>query len=101
MSKCPYTYFKSFFQKTAKDNKASNLRVLVEKQNETVVDVSLPAHSARWLIELIPDDVIRKIYAEGIPLKEIQDNLAKQEILYSMDIFKLEEKERRITVWLE
>lgn len=101
MSKCPYTYFRNFFQKKSSDNKASNLRVLVQRNNENVVDVSLPAHSARWLIELIPDDVISKIYAEGIPLKEIQDNLAKQEILYATDIFKLEEQDRKIIVWLQ
>ena len=80
---------------------AAELRVTVTKQNQVVVDVALPARSARWLIELIPVDVMTKIKAEGIPIEEIQKDLAERPTLIKTKIFNLIESERSVQVWLE
>jgi hypothetical protein len=103
MSKCPYTWFKSIFQSTTPNpsGEATYLRVAVIKNNETVVDVSLPARSARWLMELIPTDVIDKIKIEGIPIDAIQEDLSKRKELLPQKIFKLVEIHREVEVWLE
>jgi hypothetical protein len=62
MTKCPYTWTKSLLSRFAtKGHEASQLRVTVLKNNELAVDTALPAHSARWLVDLIPDDVLEKI----------------------------------------
>lgn len=102
MGKCPYTWFKSLIGGTKKANgEASMLRVTVLKNAETTVDVMLPARNARWLIDLIPDEVVQKIKAEGIPLESIQANLANAPLLYPQSIFSLEESTRTVKVWLE
>lgn len=102
MSACPYTWVKSFFSlKRNKSTEASNLRVTVSRNQEITVDVSLPARSARWLIELIPSDVVCKIRAEGIPLDDIQSDLAASKELVPQKIFTLTEPNREVTVWLE
>ena len=102
MAKCPYTWVKSLFSRPSGDpNVASELRVTVTKGGETTVDVSLPAKSARWLIDVIPVEVINKIRSEGIPIDSIQDDLAKNPQLMPQDIFLLEESFRRVRVWLE
>jgi hypothetical protein len=101
--KCPYTWFRSFFTEssTNPNGEAQYLRVCVTKNNNRVVDVSLPAKSARWLIELIPDDVTSKIKEEGIPIEEIQLDLSKRIELMPQKIFKLIEPHREVEVWLE
>jgi hypothetical protein len=103
MSKCPYTWFKSIFSSGTPNSsgEATYLRVAVVKNAETVVDVSLPARSARWLIELIPEDVITTIKNEGIPIDDIQDDLSKRKELKPQKIFKLVETHREVEVWLE
>lgn len=102
MSKCPYTWIRGFFGvQTKASGEASHLRVQVNREANTVVDVALPARSARWLIELIPDDVISKIREEGIPLNEIQENLNQVSVLTPCDIFTLREPTREVKVWLE
>lgn len=103
MSNCPYTWFVGLFSKpsTGTNEKAQYLRVTVEKSNERVVDVALPARSARWLIDLIPDDVLTKIREEGIPIDRIQEDLAQRIELHPQNIFNLEEVHRKVIVWLE
>lgn len=105
MGKCPYTWFKSFFTNgyaiPRPGAEAQNLRVAVVRNNETVVDVAFPARSARWLMELIPDDVIVKLKEEGIPIEGIHDDLAQRPILYAEKIFDLIEENRSVHVWLE
>ena len=101
MSGCPYTWFRNLLGSPSKNGTASSLRVKVEKNHETVVDVTLPAKSAGWLIDLIPSDVVAKIKQEGIPIEEIQADLAAQPILLPQNIFKLEEFSRSVIVWLE
>lgn len=105
VSKCPYTWFKSLFgssnTSTQEGGEAQHLRVEVKRNNETIVDVFLPARSARWLIDLIPNDVITKIREEGIPIDFIQEDLAKREVLYAEKIFTLVEEHREVNVWLE
>jgi hypothetical protein len=100
---CPYTWFKSLFpvMKKKTEGVASELRVRVVRNNEVRVDVTLPANSARWLIDLIPGDVVDKILEEKIPLHEIQDDLAKMKSLHPQPIFELVEPERSVIVWLE
>lgn len=80
---------------------AKYLRVTVIKDRATVVDVALPAQSARWLIDLIPADVTSRIRAEGIPLDDIQDDLRKRTVLKPQRIFNLIEPQRAVEVWLE
>jgi hypothetical protein len=103
MSKCPYTWFKSLFSSSTPNTsgEAMYLRVAVTKNNDRVVDVTLPARSARWLLELIPEDVNIKIREEGIPIDDIQDDLAKRKELIPQKIFKLTETHREVEVWLE
>lgn len=107
MPGCPYTWFVGLFSKSGSSGGSSPnsiaqyLRVTVDKCSERIVDVALPAGSARWLIELIPNDVVDKIRAEGIPLDSIQDELAQRPILNPQEIFTLKEPERVVNVWLE
>jgi len=104
MAGCPYTWVKSLFASGASKkpgSEASSLRVAVIREQVTTVDVALPARSARWLIDLIPEDVVLKIRAEGIPLDAIQSDLAERDRLFAQDIFSLVEPERTVKVWLE
>jgi hypothetical protein len=103
MSKCPYTWFVGLFGKTPNSSakEASHLRVTVDKERVRVVDVALPAGSARWLIDLIPSDVMSKIREEGIPIDEIQTELASRSELNPQKIFTLQEPNRIVDVWLE
>lgn len=98
---CPYTWFKGLISPKPTDGRASLLRVIVEREAVTTVDVSLPARSAGWLIELIPQDVVTKIKAEGIPIEDIQADLASKASLYPQKIFDLYEPHRSVKVWLE
>lgn len=104
MTNCPYTWAKRVSNHPldkANLQIAEHLRVRVTKNKETTVDVALPAHSARWLMELIPDDVLNQICREGIPIEKIQDDLSKEEKLFSGEIFTLTEAHRIIEVWLQ
>ena len=102
MSKCPYTWFKSLIGKpTSKEGEATELRVTVSKMGKTTVDVALPAKSARWLIDVIPNDVVEKIRSEGIPIDLIQADLANSTKLISQALFTLDEPSRVVKVWLE
>ena len=101
MAKCPYTWFVGLFGKTSHiHGKAQQLRVSVAKDGVTTVNVAQPADSARWLIDLIPSDVMIKIRQEGIPIDQIQSELAKRETLSPQQIFSNEEH-RAVDVWLE
>ncbi len=105
MSKCPYTWVRGLFgagSGSAKpDEPAKNLMVRVVRDGEERVRVALPSRSARWLIELIPADVVAKIYAEDIPLDAITRDLNEQVVLYPRPIFSLTEAHRQVDVWLE
>jgi hypothetical protein len=102
MTGCPYTWFKSLLPlKSSKSEYASLLRVTVKKDQIVCVDVSLPAKSAGWLIDLIPEDVVEKIRSEGIPIDQIQANLGATKNLLPQRIFELIEPQRIVNVWLE
>ena len=101
MSKCPYTWFKSVFSGNSNSSEANSLRVTVHKQNEKTVDVSLPARSARWLIDLIPENVLDRIHQEGIPLEDIQKELAQCPRLEPQEIFEMNHPNGSVRVWLE
>lgn len=103
MSICPYTFVRDLFGFKTKlnDKEATYLRVTVARDNEVKVDVSMPARSARWLIDLIPEDVVKKIREEQVPLDAIQAELAASEVLVPQKIFTLNEPNRIVQVWLE
>lgn len=103
MASCPYTWVRSLFSSTkaAPGEPAKNLMVRVVRDGEERVRVALPSKSARWLIELIPADVVARIREEEIPLDAITDDLSRQEVLYPRPIFALEETNRQVHVWLE
>lgn len=102
MSLCPYTWIKRLLpSSTNNTGVAKNLRVTVVKNGISVVDVALPAQSAKWLIDVIPDDVVTKILREGIPLEAIQTDLAQKGVLVPQAIFQLKEPHREVYVWLE
>ena len=104
--KCPYTWVKNVVGsvlpgRSGDSELAKNLRVTVTREAVRTVDVYLPADSARWLIELIPENVLTKIRAEGIPIERIQDDLAARAQLTPQPIFSLSEAHRSVDVWLE
>jgi hypothetical protein len=106
MSTCPYTWVKGLFSPGSKPSgdlsaPAKNLMVRVVRNGEERVRVSLPARSARWLIELIPADVIAKIKAEEIPLDAMMEDLSLTPVLYPRPIFSLAETGRTVDIWLE
>lgn len=104
MSSCPYTWVRGLFSsgaKSAPGEPAKNLMVRVVRDGEERVRVALPSRSAKWLIELIPADVVKKIHEEEIPLEAITANLNSQEVLYPRPIFSLNESHRQVEVWLE
>jgi hypothetical protein len=86
---------------SAHASEATQLRVTVRRGDDETVNVALPARSARWLVDLIPADVVDKIRAEDIPLEAIQDDLARAAKLVPHRIFELVEPDRAVTVWLE
>lgn len=104
MARCPYTWVRSFFGKTsaaAAGEPAQHLRVRVFRDGEERVLVTLPARSARWLMELIPADVQERIRAEEIPLDDMMQELHEETVQYPRHIFSLSESHRQIDVWLE
>lgn len=102
MSLCPYTFITGLIKKkTTPGGEAQHLRVLVYRDKIEKVSVTLPARSARWLIDLIPEDVVAKIREECIPIDEIQNELANSEKLFPKAIFELIEPHRSVKVWLE
>lgn len=107
MSKCPYTWFKGLFggapsAAAADPNRpAKHLMVRVVRDGEERVMVALPAKSARWLIEVIPDHVVQQIRAEEIPIDDIGLDLSGQAVLYPRPVFSLVQPHRNVQVWLE
>ena len=103
MARCPYTWVRSFFttKSAAPGAPAQNLMVRVMRDGEERVSVALPAKSARWLIEVMPDDVVEKVRAEEIPIDAIMADLQQQGELYPRPIFSLSESNRQVEVWLE
>ena len=106
MSKCPYTWVRGFFgagPRTTSDPSlpAKHLMVRVVRDGEERVRVTLPARSAKWLIEIIPADVVEKIRAEDIPLDAMMRDLSAQDDFHARSIFTLSEAHRQVDVWLE
>jgi len=105
MAKCPYTWVKGLFGRASAGPShrgvASNLMVRVVRDGEERVRVALPARSARWLLEVIPPDVVARIREEMIPLDEIARDLQEQPELFPRPIFALAEPHRTVDVWLE
>lgn len=104
MSSCPYTWVRGLFSSNSPakpGHPARNLMVRVVRDGEERVMVSLPSKSARWLIELIPADVVARIREEEIPLDAITEELNQTDVLYPRPIFTLTDSHRQVDVWLE
>ena len=104
MATCPYTWVRAFFTSStpaAPGEPAKNLMVRVVRDGEQKVRVALPARSARWLLDLIPDEVVEKIRAEEIPLEAMMLDLSNQKELYPRQIFSLSDPSRQVDIWLE
>ncbi|MFY7923775.1 MAG: hypothetical protein ACOVSI_15320 [Gemmatimonas sp.] len=104
MARCPYTWVRSFFSApvaATPGEPARHLRVRVVRDGEERVLVTLPAGSARWLMEVIPKDVQDRIRAEAIPLDAMMEELHEQTVHYPRQIFTLTDAHRQIDVWLE
>ena len=104
MATCPYTWVRAFFTSNtpaAPGEPAKNLMVRVVRDGEQKVRVALPARSARWLLDLIPDEVVEKIRAEEIPLEALMLDLSNQKELYPRQIFSLSDSSRQVDIWLE
>ena len=80
---------------------AKNLMVRVVRDGKQKVRVALPARSAPWLLDLIPDEVVETIRAEEIPLEAIMLDLSNQKELYPRQIFSLSDPSRQVDIWLE
>ncbi len=79
---------------------ARNLVVKIMKNGKETVNVSLPAHCARWFIDFIPQDILDKIQKKGISLDKIQQDFKETGVLHPRSIFELAEDERSIYVAL-
>jgi hypothetical protein len=102
VSGCPYTWVRNFLgAPPAGAREATQLRVTVRRGSEETVNVALPARSARWLMDLIPRDVVERIRSEQIPIEAIQGELARVEVLAPQPIFTLNDAQRSVAVWLE
>lgn len=80
--------------------KANNLKILIVKNGETVVDISMPAVSSKWIIDLLPEDTLKKISEKGIDILKIQERLNQSSELQCQELFQLETEEKKIRVWL-
>ncbi len=106
MAGCPYTWVRGLFSSGVPrhidaSQPAKNLMVTVVRDGEERVRVSLPARSAKWLIDIIPDDVVKRIRAEDIPLDALAIELHRAEELFPRSIFSLRESNRQVEIWLE
>ncbi len=106
MAGCPYTWVRGLFSSGVPRHidptkPARNLMVRVVRDGEERVRVSLPARSAKWLIDIIPDEVVRKIRAEDIPLDALAIELHQAEELFPRSIFSMQEEHRQVEIWLE
>lgn len=77
-----------------------HLRIQIYRGNEKSVDLTMPGLAATWIIELIPQDIMKKIEEKNIDLLSIQARL-KKDGLVAGDIFSIETEEKKIKVWLE
>lgn len=80
---------------------AKSLRVRVIRGGATKVDLTFPARSARWLLEIMPSDVIERIRASGFAIDEMQRDLAEAKALQPRKLVELSEPDRQVQVWLE
>jgi predicted unusual protein kinase regulating ubiquinone biosynthesis (AarF/ABC1/UbiB family) len=80
---------------------AAHLKVLVTRDAEQIVEVTMPGRAARNIENLMPEDVLAQITATGdIDIEEIKKRL-KDTGLCPQDIFDFDNGEKRYRVWLE
>ncbi|MDX2182910.1 MAG: hypothetical protein SFW08_02890 [Gemmatimonadaceae bacterium] len=103
MATCPYTWVRNLLRPRQSDPgaPAQHLMVRVVRDGEERVRVALPARSARWLLEVIPPDVVRRIREEEIPIDSMAELLQRGDALYPGELFALRDANRDVAVWLE
>ncbi len=81
--------------------KAKNLRILVIRDGDEKVNISMPAISSKWIIDLMSDDILEKIQSQGIDIQGIQHRLNQTDEIMQQELFILTTREKSIRVWLE
>jgi len=80
---------------------AKYLKIKIVRDDVTTVDLSLPAKSCRWMMELIPNEVLLKIKERGIDLALIEEKFNNQKILFPEEIMVIKTEEKIISIYLE
>jgi predicted unusual protein kinase regulating ubiquinone biosynthesis (AarF/ABC1/UbiB family) len=80
---------------------AQHLKVLVTRDEEKVVEVTMPGRAARNIENLIPEDVLAQLLADqNIDMDAIKKQLIESG-LAPQPVFDLDNGEKRYRVWLE
>ncbi len=80
---------------------AKKLKIVVSRNQVQTVNLSLPANSCRWIIDLIPDDILIKIKERGIDIEKIQNEFKSADVLVPKSILNIETEEKIIQIYLE
>ena len=80
---------------------AEHLRVVVIRDGEKVVEITMPGRAARNIENLMPEDVLEQITAAGeIDMKAIRQRL-EDTGLCPQEVFEFNNGEKQYRVWLE
>ena len=80
---------------------AEHLRVVVIRDGEKVVEITMPGRAARNIQNLMPEDVLEQITAAGeIDMKAIRQRL-EDTGLRPQEVFEFDNGEKQYRVWLE
>lgn len=60
----------------------------------------MPAYSSKWIMELMPEDALKRITERNIDIVEIQNKINSSDELECQELFELETPEKKIRVWL-
>lgn len=78
----------------------SNLRLLVERNGETVVRLAYPASAAAHLADLVPSDLAERLRARGISLARLAESTVAAGFPPG-DLFQLSDDSSKVRVWLD
>ena len=84
----------------AKPLLSQHLRVNVTEGRDTVVSLELPAAAIENLSDLVPDDVVQKILAQGINLRQMADEILSRRAPQGL-VFEMSQGTRHYRVWLD
>ncbi|MFA5907769.1 MAG: AarF/ABC1/UbiB kinase family protein [Vicinamibacterales bacterium] len=79
---------------------ASNLRLQVERNGETVVRLAFPASAAAHLPDLVPVDLGERLHARGISLAQLAESTVAAGYPPG-DLFRLDDGASKVRVWLD